>query len=110
MKNITIFVDDENVFEFDSETALTQEQLDYLDKMDNDMSKGIKLNGEIIKTPDGQTKTKFIVLNLIKALSQENEAIITVSCAYISNRNPSLRELYINKNDNSFDVELVLEQ
>ena len=109
MKRIKIFVGEEEVFDFDSESFLSDEQLTYLDKMDIDMSNGIKLNGELIESPDGQTRTKFIVLNLVKALGQDNQAIISSSCAYISHRNPALREVKITKDDN-FHIELVLEQ
>ena len=110
MNNLTIFVNDQAAFECDREIAIDEDRLAFLDKMDSDMSRGIKIQGELIQTPDAEQRAKFIVMNLIKALQQDNQAVIQVSCAYLVNRLPGLVEVQVNEVGSKIDIELVLEQ
>lgn len=110
MKNLNIYIDDQSVFEYDSSQLLDDQQLAFLDKMDSDMEKGIKVQGELISKPDKQQRARFIALNLLKAISQDNHASISVSCAWLANRFSNLREVHIKRIDGSFEVELVEEK
>lgn len=109
MKKLTVHINNENVYEFDREITLIDEQLAFLEKMDSDMDKGIKVNGELLASPDKQQRATFVVMNLIKALQQENEAIITASCTYLINRFPLLLEVHANGFDKTIKIELVEE-
>ena len=42
MKGLTVFVNDQTVYEYDRSAMLDNAQLEFLDKMDKDMSHGIK--------------------------------------------------------------------
>ena len=110
MNNLTIFVNKQAVAEYDRDTAIEEDKLTFLDKMDSDMNRGIKIQGELIQTPDAEQRAKFIVMNLIKALQQDNQAVIQVSCAYLVNRLPGLVEVQVNEVSSKIDIELVLEQ
>jgi len=48
-------------------------------------------------------------MNLLKALKQDNEAIIFVSCAYLTNRLPALIEVRAMDQGNRVTIELVEE-
>ena len=48
-------------------------------------------------------------MNLIKALQQGNEAVITASCVYLVNRHPALTEVHVNDHDNTVKIELIEE-
>ena len=96
MKQVSVFVNDEKVFDYDKETTFEENQLKYLDTMDGDMHKGIKIQGELITEPDSRQRATFIVMNLIKALRQDNQAVLSVSCAYLNNRIPDLSEVHVN--------------
>ena len=110
MKKLDIYINDQIVFECDSSQPLDDQRLAFLDKMDSDMGKGIRVQGELIANPDKQQRARFIALNLLKAISQDNHASISVSCAWLANRFSNLIEVHINKADGTIEVELVEEK
>ena len=107
MKKLTFFINQEVVYEHDRDITFEQQQLEFLDKMDKDMDRGIKIRGEFTIHPDLHQRTTFVVMNLIKALQQDNEAVISASCAYLINRHPELTEVHANDHDGSVNIELV---
>ena len=109
MKNLTIFVNDQVVYEYDRETALEERQLTFLEKMDSDMERGIKIHGELMTNPDSKQRARFVAMNLINALQQENEAAISVSCAYLASRLPELFEVHVNDHERRVNIELIEE-
>jgi len=60
MNKLSILVNHEVVFEYDRNSTL--------DKMDADMDRGIKIQGEMITGADAKQRAKFVAMNLIKAL------------------------------------------
>ena len=73
------------------------------------MDRGIKIQGELITNPDSRQRATFVAMNLIRALQQSNEAIISASCAYLVNRLPSLIEVRARDQGNTVNLELVEE-
>lgn len=106
-KYLTIFINDQLVFKYECEKNLEHKQLAFLDKMDSDMGCGIKIHGELIPKPDNEHRVKFVAMNLIKALQQDNEAIIVASCSYLVNRRPELIEVHANDRDGGVVIDLV---
>lgn len=109
MNALAIMVNNELVFEFDKEMTFKDQQLAFLDRMDKDMDSGIKIQGELLPKPDKQQRARFVVMNLIKALQQDNEAVITASCAYLVNRLPALSAVHVNDAADEIKIELVEE-
>lgn len=107
MNKLTIFVNQQVVFEYDRDTALDDRQLEFLDKMDGDMTRGIKISGELIPKPDLSQRARFVALNLVKALKQGNDAAVSVSCAYLAKRLPFLNEVHANDTDIGLDIKLI---
>ena len=110
MNNLTLFVNNQAVFECDRDMTIEDNKRAFLDKMDSDMSRGIKIQGELVSDPDAQQRAKFMVMNLIKALQQDNQAVIQASCAYLVKRLPNLLEVQVKETGNKIDIELVYEQ
>ena len=110
MNKLAVLINNEIVFEFDRELSFADQQLAFLDKMDSDMDSGIKIHGELLANPDSQQRASFVVMNLIKALQQDNEAVITASCAYLVNRFPRLIEVHANDHGKSVKIELIDEE
>jgi len=110
MNKLSVFVNNELVFEYDRDISLEEQQLTFLDKMDADMAKGIKIQGELVKTPDEQQRLTFMVMNLIKGLKQDNEAVISSSSAYLINRRPALIEVHVNDADKGLVIDFNDEQ
>lgn len=107
MKKLTVFINGQAAYECDREMVLEPGQLKFLDKMDSDMDRGVKIQGELITNPDNRQRALFIAMNLIKALQQDNDAIKFASCAYLVNRMSSLVEVRASDQENTISIELV---
>jgi len=46
-------------------------------------------------------------MNLIRALQQENDAIITASCAYLTHKKPELTEVRANNSKGFIEIEFI---
>ena len=109
MKKLTVFVNDQTVYEYDREITFEERQLAFLDNMDSDMDRGIKIHGELITSPDSKQRATFVAMNLFKALQQDNQAVISASCAYLANRHPALIEVHANDYGSTVKIELIEE-
>ncbi len=58
MSKIILLVNDQVAFSFVKDESLDKEQFNFLDKMDSDMSKGIKINGELFRNSNKLRKRK----------------------------------------------------
>lgn len=104
---ITIYINDEPVFDFDRNPFLEEEQIKFLDKMDSDMDRGLKIDGQLIEKPEMQHRTKFVAMNLLRALRQEEHAKVAALTAYLTQRRPALIEIRANDVDNAVVIDLV---
>jgi hypothetical protein len=107
MSKSTIFINDQFVYEYDKSNPLNEEQLGFLDKMDHDMARGLKIHGELISEPNTQQRATFVAMNLIKALLQEDDATVQVSCAYLTTRLPDLIEVHARDDEGKVKIDLV---
>ena len=109
MNTLKIYINDQLTFEYDRVLALNDNQLTFLDKMDSDLERGFKIYGELIASPDTKQRATFVVMNLIKALQQQDDAKIAVSCAYLISRLPHLIEVHANEQGDRINIELIEE-
>ena len=109
MSNLSLFINEQLAYECDRSPELEEKQLEFLDRMDRDMDRGFRIQGEMIAEPDGRQKATFVVMNLLRALRQEDHAKITASCAYLGNRLPHVVEVHARDRDNQIDIEFVEE-
>ena len=109
MKSITVFVNNEAVYDYDRDTTIEKEQLTFLDRMDSDMDQGFKIKGELISNPDSHQRATFVVMNLIIALQQSNNAVVSASSAYLAQRHPTLMEVHANDEGNMINIEFINE-
>ena len=107
MKPLTVFANDQLAFEYDRQAVIDEQKLATFDKMDADMDRGIKIQGELITRPDTRQRATFVALNLVRALQQDRQAIITASCAYLANRLPRLIEVHARDAGNTVKVEFI---
>lgn len=110
MNKLSVLINNEVVFDYDNESTFDDQQLTFLDSMDSDMDKGIKIHGELLANPDSQQRATFVAMNLIKALQQDNDAVKMASCAYLLNRFPQLIEVHANDHDNTIKIDLIEEE
>ena len=109
MKTLSLYINNELAYEYDRATLLSDSQQAFLDKMDADMARGIRVSGETISEPDQHQRATFITLNLIRAMQQEDEAKIAVSCAYLASRLPHVVEVRASDQDGGIGVEFIEE-
>lgn len=109
MSKVTIYINEQLVFEYDKSITLSPEKIEFLDRMDRDMGRGIKIYGELVNDPDAMQRGTFIAMNLVNALVQQDESKIMVSCAYLSNRLPGLTEVHARDQDGTVKIELIEE-
>lgn len=109
MNKLSVFINDQLAFEYDRSTELDNKQLEFLERMDRDMDRGFKIYGELIAEPDSKQKAAFVAMNLLKALQQEDNAKIAVSCAYLSNRLPHVVEVHARDQGSRVNIEFIEE-
>ena len=109
VNKISLFVNDQLAFEYDRETVLEDEQLAFLEKMDAGMAQGIRVYGELITRPDVKQKASFVVMNLLRALRQDDQARIAVSSAYLATRLPHVVEVHARDQGDRVNIEFIEE-
>ena len=102
-------MNDQQVFEYDRTTKLDDRQMEFLDRMDDGMSRGIRVYGHLITAPDVKQKATFVAMNLLKALQQEDQTRAVVSCAYLSTRLPHVVEVQARDQDDQIYIEFIEE-
>ncbi len=109
MNKLSVLINDQLAFEYDRSTELDEKQQAFLDRMDCDMDRGLKIHGEPVSEPDGKQRAIFMAMNLIKALQREDHAKIAVSCAYLCSRLPHVVEVHARDRGERIHIEFVEE-
>jgi len=71
------------------------------------MSRGIKIQGKAIDSPTTEQRATFVVMNFIRALQQENDAIITTSCINLTQKKPELTEMRASNNEGPIEIKFI---
>ena len=87
-------INDQLLFEYDRSAEIDDAQHEFLDSMDRDMDRGVKISGELISSPDTKQKATFVTMNLLNALRQDDDARIALYCAYLTSRLPDTLEVH----------------
>jgi hypothetical protein len=109
LKKLVLVVNGEPVREYDRGKTLAEGQLAYLDKMDSDMGRGIRIHGEHINAPDDEQRALFIAMTLLRTLQQGNEAAATACFAYLARCKPNLVEIHADDQDDGVHIEFIPE-
>jgi hypothetical protein len=107
MTHLNILINDQLAFEYDRSEVLDDQQLQFIERMDRDMDGGIRMYGELMAEPDAEQKARFVAMNLIKSLRQEDHARIAASCAYLSHQLPPIVEVHARDQDGRVNIEFV---
>jgi len=107
MSKLVVVFNGQSVIEYDRNRRLPGQQREYLDRMDDDMAAGIDLNGEPIMNPDSQQRAKFVAMQLIHAVINDNDPMIAAMSAYLAIRLPALQQVKAEEHGEHFSLELV---
>jgi hypothetical protein len=109
VNKLSVYVNDQLAFEYDRTIKLDEKQMAFLEKMDDGMSRGIRVYDQLITAPDVKQKATFVSMNLLKALQQEDRTRAAVSCAYLSTRLPHVVEVHAREQGDQINIEFVEE-
>lgn len=90
---MVVMVNGEALFEYDRSRSITEQQKEYLDRMDQQMDAGIQLGDETVVNPDQQQRAQYVAFTLLTAIEQDNEAIIAAMNSYLAERFPDLKQI-----------------
>jgi len=105
--HLSVWINDQLVFECDAATKLDDKQQAFLEKMERDMDRGFRMYGELITAPDTRQRATFVAMNLLKALKQGDTARTAVSCAYLNSRLPHAVEVHARDQANRIHIEFI---
>lgn len=91
--NMVVLLNGEALFEYDRTIQLPEKQMQYLDRMDQQMDAGIHLGNETIVNPDQQQRAQFVAFTLLNAIKQDDEPVIAAMNSYLAMRYPDLKQV-----------------
>ncbi len=91
-EKVGFILDGQEVLTYDRTQALPAQQSEYLDVIDSQMDEGFVLSDKKIENPNLQQKTQFVALNLVSALSKEDDQTAIIMFTYLVNRMPELKQ------------------
>lgn len=103
-------IDGRVVLEFDRNTRIPGRQRNFLDKMDEDMDRGIQLADVRIPNPDQLQRARYVAMHLLQAFQHDNESMIAATCAYLTRRLPDLKQVEVETGGQETTLQLVLKQ
>ena len=106
-RSLVLIRNQQTVFEFDRNQRLPGKQREFLDFMDEDMARGIEVEGRFVAEPDASQRINHVVASLIHAQHDGNEALRKATAAYLFLRSPDLVELLVEEDGEAFSVQLI---
>lgn len=110
MSILVAVVNGEPVVEYDRNKSLPENQLAYLDKMDEKMEMGIPSGQGNIFAPDQEQRAQFVASQLMMAISSDNEQLIAASMAYLANRLPDLKQVTSKEKEGETHIALIYDR
>jgi hypothetical protein len=111
MNNVLVVtINGQSMLEFNRSKPLPGLQRRFLDKMDQDMDRGVTLGGLTIDQPDLLQKAQFVAINLIGAIRDNEEQLAAAMCTYLANRVPDLKQVKAIEKVGETFIDLVFDQ
>lgn len=106
-RSLVLIRNQQTVFEFDRNQRLPGKQREFLDFMDEDMARGIEVDGDFIAKPDASNKINYVVARLVQAQHDGDAALVQATAAYLALRSPQLIQLLVEDDGETFSVQLI---
>jgi hypothetical protein len=107
---MAVFLNGIAQLEYDRNKLLPAHQAAYLDKMDTRMDAGILVDGEMVKDPDQNQRTRYAAANLATALKMEDESMAAAMCSYLAIRLPELKQVKIDDSEGEVSIEFIFDE
>lgn len=106
----TLTLNDEKIIEYARRQRLPGKQREFLERMDQDMSSGIKLDNTTYSDPDQFKRVQYVVMHLIRACENQDEHMQDAMCAYLTTRSPNLEKVIVTTVNDEISVEFKYKQ
>lgn len=103
---LVIYRNGATAYAFDKREGLARMQFAYVQRMDADMDRGIILDGERILNPDRTQRTRFVIGQLLEAVSINDSRGIAMLCRWLAQHVPDLDAIRIEDDGDDYRVEL----
>ena len=110
MSILVAVVNGDSEIEYDRNIPLAEQQLSYLEKMDEKMDMGIPSGQGNIFAPDQQQKAQFVADQLMMAIKTDDESLISASMAYLATRLPELKQVASKEKDGQQQITLIYDR
>jgi len=110
MSKLIAVINGEATVEYDRVRELPEQQMAYLDKMDEKMDQGIPLGQGNIFSPQMEHKAQFVANQLVSAIAENNEQLIAAAMAYLANRLPDLQQITADEKESETTIKLVYDK
>lgn len=107
---LTILLNGSPVLEYDRNKQLSSAQCESLKVMEEKLSRGITLQGKFIADPNFEQRVEFISANMVAAILNDQDSLSAVSCAYLANALPELKQVKTFENSNQVSIELIFDR
>jgi len=110
MSILVAVVNGDSEIEYDRSKDLPEHQQVYLNKMDEKMDVGIPSGQGTIFAPDQAQKALFVANQLMAAIDEDNEQLISASMAYLALRLPELKQVSIKDKEGKKEISLIYDR
>ena len=109
-KLLVVQVNGTPMLEYDRGKSLSSAQQESLILMEEKLSQGFNLGGQLINQPKPEQKIEFVTANLISAILTDDEILAAASCAYVAHALPELKQIKALENNGEISIELVFDR
>jgi len=109
MSKLSIIFNGTPELEYDRNKPLQDQQLLYLDKMDEKMDAGITIGDTEVASPDSNQRTQFVAANLAHAIKSNQEPAMASLCSYLAIRMPDVQQVIIDERNDGIEIEFNFE-
>lgn len=104
---LTLYRDEQLVLQLDKSEATARMQFAYVQRMDNEMDKGIELHGEGIRSPNQSQRNHFVIARILDAMAVNDQRAMTMYCRYLIHRAPQLDAIRVQEDGDEYAIDLV---
>lgn len=109
-QKLVVVIDNQSMLVYDRSKPLPAHQLRFLDNMDAQMDSGIIIDGQPVTSPDLPSRAQFVALNLVLAITEQDEQRAAAMCSYLAMRLPDLKQVQAIARDGAFGIDLVFDR
>ena len=103
---LVIYRNQTAVYSFDKRAGLARMQFAYVQRMDADMDRGIHLDGVRVLNPDLSQRARFVIGQLLEAVSINDSRAIAMLCRWLAQHVPALDAIRIEDTADAYHVDL----